>query len=113
MHYPESNASFQALRLPGELFGSDARVLRELWDSIRKILTEANEILLCRAHGWEQDWLLAKFGAESAVRVENSNTNVLVVSPPRIGNDQSKDCQSPRTKSTVSLPARAARSCRQ
>jgi hypothetical protein len=65
MPYPETNASFQALKLLGEFFGKDANVLRELWEALKGILRESNNTLRFRDDGWEQDWLLAKYGAEA------------------------------------------------
>jgi len=64
MSYADSNASFQALRLLGQFFGSDMKLLRELWDALCALLRESNETIRIRADGWEQDWLLAKYGAE-------------------------------------------------
>ncbi len=64
MPYPDSNASFQALALLGGFVGSDAQVLTELWDELCDVLRESNETIRSRDDGWEQDWLLAKYGAE-------------------------------------------------
>jgi hypothetical protein len=64
MPYPDSNASFQALTLLGTFFGTDAQILSELWDELCGVLRESNETIRFRDDGWEQDWLLAKYGAE-------------------------------------------------
>lgn len=67
MPYPESNASYQALTLLGAFFGSDATLLRGLWDELRDVLLQSNDTIRVRDDGWEQDWLLAKYGAEAPI----------------------------------------------
>jgi hypothetical protein len=64
MPYSESNASCQALALLGQFFGSDAKLLGELWSSLGDTLATENETVRTRSDEWEQDWLLVKFGME-------------------------------------------------
>jgi hypothetical protein len=64
MSYRDSNASYQALQLLGQFFGSDATLVRDVWAALCGVLRESNEIIRMRDNSWEQDWLLAKYGAE-------------------------------------------------
>jgi hypothetical protein len=65
MPYEDSNASYEALKLLGEFFGSDAAMLQALWDAFSGVLNDSNKVIRFRDDGWEQDWFLAKYAAES------------------------------------------------
>src|SRR3954469_12842831 len=67
MSYRDSNASYQALQLLGQFFGSDATLLRGLWAALCRLLRESNETIRIRDNSWEQDWLVAKYGAEAPI----------------------------------------------
>jgi hypothetical protein len=65
MPYRNSNASYQALQLLGQFFGSDVTLLRDMWATLCDLLRESNETIRIRDNSWEQDWLLAKYGADA------------------------------------------------
>jgi hypothetical protein len=67
MAYTESNASSQALRLLGQFLSSESETLHRLWEILTRVLQESNDTVRFREDSWEQDWFLAKYGAEDAV----------------------------------------------
>src|SRR5262245_50808397 len=67
--YSDSNVSYHGLTLLCEFFGQDAPLLQQLWGTLCGVLEESNDTLRFRDDGWEQDWFLAKFGAESPIGV--------------------------------------------
>jgi hypothetical protein len=70
--YPDSNASYQALRLLGRFFSSESSHLQKLWEALRGVLQESNNTIRIRDDGWEQDWLIAKYAAEESGIVTRS-----------------------------------------
>ena len=66
MTYPDSNGSYQALSLLGRFFSSESNRLHKIWEALKNVLQESNNnSIRFRDDSWEQDWLLAKYGAEA------------------------------------------------
>jgi hypothetical protein len=64
--YPDSNGSYQALSLLGRFFSSESNRLHKIWEALKNVLQESNNnSIRFRDDSWEQDWLLAKYGAEA------------------------------------------------
>jgi hypothetical protein len=64
--YADSNASYQALNLLGQFFSSESSRLQKIWEALKLVMQQSNDVVRFRDDSWEQDWLLAKYAAEDS-----------------------------------------------